>query len=162
MSRGPMPQKGIDIALPVARARGFVILCRHYYGYVCDLVIAESGRTSIVRIVRTRRLYDTVAGMAGQTGTTIAGLCRVPRDPGRSLEVWAADYYGNLRFFRVLGSGIVEISRAGTQLDPAALPESAGKNPLPGKARVPRQKTKKPAGTLKEGVSAARGEGVPG
>ena len=48
-----VPQKGIDIALPVALARGFVIFCRHYYGYVCDLIIAEIGRTTIVRVCRT-------------------------------------------------------------------------------------------------------------
>jgi hypothetical protein len=142
-----LPQKGIDIALPIALARGFVIFCRHYYGYVCDFIIAEIGRTSIVRVFRTKCLYDTVAGMAVQFGTGIAGLCRVPRDPGRSLEIWAADYYGNLRFFRVLGSGFVEISRNGTQLDPAVLPTDAEKKPLPEKVRSRRSKAKKPSGT---------------
>ena len=87
MNRGPLPQKGIDIAMPVALARGFVILCRHYYGYVCDLIIAEPGRTTIVRVFRTKRLYDTVAGMAGQFRTGIAGLSRVPRDPSHSQEI---------------------------------------------------------------------------
>jgi hypothetical protein len=162
MSRGPPPQKGIDIALPAALARGFVIFCRHYYGYVCDLIIAEIGRTSIVRVVRTRCMYDTVAGMAVQLCTAISGLCRMPRDPCRSLEVWAADYYGNLRFFRVLGSGIVEISRNGTQLDPAALPEGAVKNPLPGKGRVSRPKGKKAGDPRNGGVPTADGGVVPG
>jgi len=120
MNRGPLPHKAIEIAMPVALARGFVILCRHYYGYVCDMIIAERGRTSIVRIIRTRRLYDTVAGMAGQFRAGIAGLCRVLSDPGRSLEIWASDYYGNLRFFRVAGTGLQEIDQHGTLLDPEA------------------------------------------
>jgi hypothetical protein len=126
MSRGPLPHKGIDIAMPVARARGFVILCRHYYGYVCDFIIAEPGRTSIVRVVRTKRLFDTVDGMARQFGTGIAGLSRVPPDPGRSLEIWACDYYGNLRFFRLLGTGLVEIRQDGTVFDPVAAGSSTG------------------------------------
>jgi hypothetical protein len=157
-----LPQKGIDIALPVARSRGFVIFCRHYDGYIFDLVNAEIGRTSIVHRVRTRRLNDTVAGMAGQSGTALAGLCRVPRYPGRNLEIRAAGYYGNLRFFRVLGPGIAEISRNGAQLDPAALAGGAGKNPLPGKNRVPWPEGKKLAGSLKGEVSAAGGDGGAG
>lgn len=118
MTRGPLPHKGIGIAMPVALARGFVILCRHYYGFVCDLVIAEAGRTAIVRIFRTKRLHDTVAGMAGQFRNGIAGLARVLPDPGRSLEIWACDYYGNLRFFRVVGQGLREIDCHGTLFDP--------------------------------------------
>lgn len=120
MSRGPLPHKGIALAMPAARARGFVILCRHYSGFVCDLVIAEPVRTTIVRICRSRRLYDSVAGMAGQFQAGIAGLCRVPRGTGRSREIWAVDYYGNLRFFRVEGTGLLEIDRHGSLLDPEA------------------------------------------
>jgi hypothetical protein len=126
-----LPHKGIDIAMPVARARGFVILCRHYYGYVCDFIIAEPGRTTIVRVVRTKRLYDTVAGMAGQFGTGIAGLSRVLPDRGRSLEIWACDYYGNLRYFRLKGSGLIEIRQDGTPFDPAAIASGADEESFP-------------------------------
>jgi hypothetical protein len=119
MTRGPLPHKGIGIAMPVALGRGFVILCRHYYGFVCDLVIAEAGRTAIVRIFRTKRLHDTVADMAGQFRNGIAGLSRVFPDSGRSLEIWACDYYGNLRFFRVVeGPVLQEIDRHGSLFDP--------------------------------------------
>src|SRR5512137_2125286 len=131
MNRGPLPQKGIEIAMPVALARGFVILCRHYYGYVCDLVIAEPGRTTIVRVFRTKRLYDTVAGMAGQFRTGIAGLSRVPPDPGRSLEIWACDYYGNLRFFRLRGTDLVEIRQDGIPFDQAAVASGGGEELAP-------------------------------
>jgi hypothetical protein len=131
MNRGPLPQKGIDIAMPVALARGFIILCRHYYGYVCDLVIAEPGRTTIVRVFRTKRLYDTVAGMTGQFRTGIAGLSRVPPDPGRSLEIWACDYYGNLRFFRLRGTDLVEIRQDGTPFDQVAVACGGSKELLP-------------------------------
>lgn len=120
MSRGPLPEKAIGIAMPVALARGFIILCRHYSGYVCDLVIVEHGRTTIVLVCRTRHLYDTVAGMAAQLRTGIAGLSRLPPDPSRSFEIWACNYSGSLRFFRLVGERLVEICRNGMLLDPAA------------------------------------------
>jgi hypothetical protein len=139
MNRGPLPQKGIDIAMPVALARGFVIFCRHYYGYVCDFIIAEPGRTTIVRMFRTKRLYDTVPGMAGQFRTGIAGLSRVLPDICRSLEIWACDYYGNLRFFRLRGTGLVEIRQNGTLLDPAAAVSDSDEesSPVPNAKRIP-------------------------
>jgi hypothetical protein len=160
MSRGPLPQKGIELAMPVAQARGFVILCRHYYGYVCDLVIAEPGRTTIVRVYRAKRLYDTVAGMARQFRTGIAGLSRVPPDICRSLEIWVCDYYGNLRFFRVAGEGLIEILRTGLQLDPAAIVSCPDKEPSAGKIPSrPGRRKKTPVATV---PPEPGGEGVPG
>ncbi len=151
MSRGPVPQKGIDIALPIALARGFVIFCRHYYGYVCDLVIAEIGRTTIVRVCRTKRLYDTVAGMAGQFGTGIAGLCRVPRDPGRP---WRSGLPTITGVSGSSGSMDPDLSRypgTGHMLDPAALPEGAEKKLSPVNVQPPLPKGKKAPATLKGG-----------
>jgi hypothetical protein len=129
MSRGPVPQKAIEIALPIARARGFVMLCQRYHGSVADVIIAEfSGRTTIVCICRTKRLNELVAGMAAQFRTAIAGLSRVPPSPGRSCEIWAVDYYGNIRFFRLAGTDLVEIGRDGNPLAGSA---GASGNPLP-------------------------------
>jgi hypothetical protein len=117
MSRGPVPQKAIGIALPIARARGFVIFCRQYRGSVADLIIADfSGRTTIIRICRTKQLNEPVAGMAVQFRSAIAGLNRIPPSPGRSCEIWAVDYYGNIRFFRLAGTGLAEIGRDGNIL----------------------------------------------
>jgi hypothetical protein len=154
MNRGPLPQKGIDIAMPVAMARGFVILCKRYHGYVCDFVIAEHGRTTIVRLFRTKRLYDTVTGMAGQFRTGIAGLSRVPPDPGRSLEIWACDYYGNLRFFRLRGTELIEIRQDGTLLDPTVVASGADEESSP----VPTAGEIMSHPTCGEGSSGTNGE----
>ncbi|MGB9176728.1 MAG: hypothetical protein WCB46_08340, partial [Methanoregula sp.] len=129
MSRGPVPQKAIDTALPIAKARGFVMLCRRYHGSVADFIIADFfGRTTIVRICRTKRLNELVAGMAVQFRPAIAGLSRVPPSPGRSCEIWAVDYYRNIRFFRLTDTALVEIGQDGNLL---AGPAGAGGNPLP-------------------------------
>lgn len=164
MSPGPLPLKGIGIAMPVALARGFVILCRHYYGFVCDLVIAEPGRTTIVRIFRTKRLYDTVAGIAGQFRAGIDGFGRVPPDPGRSLEIWAVDYYANLRFFRLEGTGLVEIDRHGSLFDAGTDAAGTTEEPL----QMPAPEVPTPPGEAvgmsvpdREDTSLFAGAGVP-
>ena len=120
MTKGPVPQKAIDIALPAAMARGFGIPCRRVNGSIADFVIAGPGWTAVVTICRTKQLNEIVADMAKQFPLAIAGLARVPPAPGRSCEIWACDYYGNIRFFRVAGTGLVEIGPDGNLLaDPA-------------------------------------------
>jgi hypothetical protein len=114
MSRGPLPQKAIDTALPVAKIRGFVIVCRRYRGSVVDFIVAEpGGSTSLVRMVRTKRLHESLADMQFQLASGIAALRRVPESQGRTRELWGCDYYGNLRFFRLAGTGLVEIDSGG-------------------------------------------------
>jgi len=137
MNRGPLPEKAIAIAMPCALARGFVIRCRRYHGCVCDFVIAEPGRTTIVKIVRSKRLFDTTDGMAAQFRAGIANLSRVPPDPGRSCEIWACDYYGNVRFFRLAGTALVEISQSGAVLDPSAVHKGTGTKGSPAVREVP-------------------------
>jgi len=141
MMKGPVPEKAIDAALPIALAQGFVMLCRRHHGSVADFVLAGFGWTAIVCVCRTKRLNELPEELAAQFRSAIAGLGRVPRSPGRSCEIWACDYYGNFRFFRVVGSALVEIGRdgrllqlvggvTGTRKKPAPLP--AGGSPTAG------------------------------
>ena len=113
MTKGPVPKKAIDTALPVARARGFVILCERHRGSIASFVIAGPGGTAIVYVGRTRLLNNLPGDIEAQFGYGMAGLRRVPPAPGRSCELWACDYYGNLRFFRLEGAGVVEIDMNG-------------------------------------------------
>jgi hypothetical protein len=113
VTKGPVPKKAIEAALPVARARGFVILCERHRGSIASFVIAGPDGTAIVYVGRTRLLYNLPGDIEAQFGYGMAGLRRVPPAPGRSCELWACDYYGNLRFFRVVGIGVVEIDMDG-------------------------------------------------
>ena len=113
MTKGPVPQKALDLALPVARARGVVILCQRHRGSFASFVIAGPGGTAIVCVGRTRLLNNLPGDIEAQFAYGMAGLRRVPPAPGRSCELWACDYYGNLRFFRLDGAGVVEIDRNG-------------------------------------------------
>ena len=147
MTKGPVPKKAIDIALPVARARGLVILCQRHRGSIASFVIAGPGWTAIVYLGRTRRLSDLPGGIANQFGHGLAGLQRIPPAPNRSCEIWACDYSGNLRFFRLIRSGVVEIDIRGRVFEPVT---GAGVDP-PRSTTVPEIP-----------VPPSDGEGVPG
>jgi hypothetical protein len=131
MMKGPVPQKAIDAALPLALAQGFVMLCRRHHGSVADFVLAGFGWTAVVCVCRTKRLNELPEDLAAQFRSAIAGLGRVPRSPGRSCEIWACDYYGNFRFFRVVGSLLVEIGRDGRKLQQVAGDAGTGEKPAP-------------------------------
>lgn len=120
MTKGPVPTKAMEHALPVALARGMVILCQRHRGSFASFVIAGPGWTAIVYLGRTRQLNELPGNIASQFGYGIAGLRRIPPAPGRSCELWACDYYGNFRFFRVAGAGVVEIDREGRAPGPVS------------------------------------------
>jgi hypothetical protein len=143
MMKGPVPKKAIDIALPIALAQGFVMLCRRHHGSVADFVLAGFCWTAVVCVCRTKRLNESPEDLAAQFRSAIAGLGRVPRSPGRSCEIWACDYYGNFRFFRVVGSLLVEIGRDGRRLEPVAGDAGTIEDSYPapaGKIRFPTDK----------------------
>ena len=145
MTKGPVPKKAIEVAMPVARARGFVILCQRHRGSIASFIIAGPGWTTIVYLGRTKRFNELPGIIDVQFGYGLAGLRRVPPAPGRSCELWACDYYGNLRFFRLEGAGVVEIDMggrvpapvAGTGKDPSRSPSGEITVPIPDGEVVP-------------------------
>ena len=116
MSRGPIPEKAMDVALAAARTRGLVSLCHRSRECVCDIVIHAPGVTIDAMIRRSRRLHGSLAEMENQFAECLARFRLVPEDPCRSREFWACSQYGVLRFFRVLQSGLVELDSSGRPL----------------------------------------------
>nr|WP_320160050.1 hypothetical protein [uncultured Methanoregula sp.] len=99
-------------------------------GGVCDLIIPGTGRTTIVRMVRTRHLRGSPVEMEMQLAGAAAGPRFIPPDPGRVYEIRACNYYRSLRFFYV---GLVEIDRDGK---PIGGTEGTGETPPASMARV--------------------------
>ena len=113
MKRGPLPKKAIDIAIPFALARGFLIFCRRTHGSVCDFNILSPGRTTLVAMARAKNLYGSLADMAAELASTAADIRTMPPDPTRVFEIWACNYYKGIRFFRVERAGLVELDQDG-------------------------------------------------
>lgn len=122
MSRGPPPKKAIELALPIAQARGYVVFCKRERGSICDIVIFGEGVTIVVRLARTKRINQSLADMEAQFAGATACLVRIPKTDRRIREIWACDYHNNLRFFQITGTGLIEIGRDG---------KPAGINPPP-------------------------------
>ncbi|MGA7798883.1 hypothetical protein [Methanoregula sp.] len=116
MTRGPLPKKAIDEALPVAQARGMVILCKPGAGSVCDFAIAGTTQTPLVRVKRSRRIHCPLPEIESQFAEPLALLRLVPATRERCRELWVCGQYGALRFFRVGDAGLAEIDRDGRPL----------------------------------------------
>jgi len=116
MTRGPLPKKAIDVALPVAQARGMVILCKPGAGSVCDFAIAGTALTPLVRVKRSRRIHCPLPEIEAQFAESLARLRLVPATAERCRELWVCGQYGAIRFFRVGDAGLVEIDRDGRPL----------------------------------------------
>ncbi|MEN6360987.1 MAG: hypothetical protein ABFD59_13190 [Smithella sp.] len=127
MTRGPPPEKAIALALPIAQARGFAVFCKRERGSVCDIVIFNNAVTIVVRLARTKCINQSVADMEAQFAGAATCLGRIPAADRRSREIWACDYYNNLRFFQVNGTGFVEIGRDGKPVGNNDRPGDPGK-----------------------------------
>jgi hypothetical protein len=89
-------------------------------GNTADLMVSGGGILAIIRLQNAPRLYGTPAEIAREFSDAIARLRLHPAGGPVSRELWLYSRYGVLRFFRVLGDGIVEIGADGKE--PAAGP----------------------------------------
>jgi len=118
MSRGMFSQKAFDAALPVAQARGQVILLQHHPGAPYDFLIISAAGIIAVCTRRSRRLHGSLAEIAERHRNTIALIGVAEFSPGFIREFWLWSPYGTMRFFRVDGPVITELDRLGVPVMP--------------------------------------------
>ena len=114
-----------------------MIPSQRHRGSIASFIITGPGWTAIVYPGRTRHLNELPGEITTEIGFGIAGLHRIPPAPGRSCEIRACHCFGNLRFFRLAGSGVAEIDMngnvpervTGTGMDPPRSP--SGEIPVP-------------------------------
>jgi len=128
MSRGRPPKSGINLALPVARARGRVMAIEQNGETPAMLVIAADGKVVLVYIRRVDPFRVTPEEMEAENRRALALVRSLPSSTDIIREFWPYSKYGTFRFFRVEDAGLREIGRDGRPLS-----KTKG-NPDPGPA----------------------------
>ncbi|MFA5213727.1 MAG: hypothetical protein WC406_10360 [Methanoregula sp.] len=115
MTRGPAPVIWKDSALPVANVRGHVMIFAHSARNLADFVIVGSGTLASVRMRKVRCLHSPPENIEAELRNEVSMLRRIPGG-SVSRELWPYSRYGVLRFFRVEGTGLVEIGADGKMI----------------------------------------------
>lgn len=116
MSRGRPPYNGIDLALPIAEARGRVMEIVQNGDTPAMFVIDADGKIFFVYIRRVDPFRVTPAEMEAENRKVLALIRSLPSSPDIIREFWPYSKYGTLRFFRVEDSRLLEIGRDGRPL----------------------------------------------
>jgi len=124
MTRGRPPQKALDEALPIARARGDLLEFKEEPAFDCDFMFLATDRFCIVRIKRTRHLWCTPEGLEAQCPEAIEKFRHIHAPAFLSREIWFWSPYSIFRFFRIEDAGLVELDQDGKVLI-ASRPERA-------------------------------------
>ena len=120
MSRGRPPSKGMDIALPVAKARGRVIELVQNGDTLADFEIIIGGVVIFVSLCRADPFRCTPADIEAGSRVRIARLRSVPASAHIIRELWIYSKYGSLRLFRVEDTWLLEIGPDGMPLGAGA------------------------------------------
>jgi hypothetical protein len=116
MSRGPYPGRTLAAALPIAAIRGTVHRIRLARGSLYDFVISTAVPVAFVRVKYTDRILLTLEEAEKYYHEAITGLRAIVSTENISRELWVRSRHGTWRFFRVMKTSLVELSRDGMPL----------------------------------------------
>lgn len=124
MTRGRPPQKGLDVAIPIAQERGKVMEFRQSSENLCEFLIIGNGCLAVVRVRKARRLHGTIVDVETDFSDTVIQARTIPCGGPVSRELWLYSRFCVMRFFRIMDTGLTEIDRYGlpfvtTPLEPA-------------------------------------------
>jgi hypothetical protein len=121
MSRGRPPQKGLDVAIPIAHERGMVMEFRQTSENLCEFVIIGNGSLAMVRVRKARSLHGTKNMIEADFSGAITQARTIPCGGPVSRELWLYSRFGVMRFFRIEEAGLTELDRHGLPLITAPL-----------------------------------------
>ena len=118
MSRGPRPQRALEEAVPIAKARGIVQMVFSGPERIFDLAIISKIPVAFARVMFAPKILATIHELAEYFKPEIAGLRLIARDAAVTAELWIRSKHGTWRFFKVTPDFMVEIDREGKRLEP--------------------------------------------
>jgi hypothetical protein len=121
MTRGRRPLMALREAVLIAKKRGETRQFMYEPGMICNFVIYCPGIVAHVRIKRVTRVHCDHAWIEGEAADALTTLRAIASGPGISRELWVFLPRGAFRFFRVIDTGLIELSRDGS-----VMPEKPG------------------------------------
>jgi hypothetical protein len=116
MTRGRPPSRGMDAALPIAKARGRVLEFVQNGETPAEFEIVGDGKIIFVRIRRADPFRRTPEELDAENRELLAQIRSIPANVNIHREFWAYSKYGTLRFFRVEDTWLLEIGHDGLPL----------------------------------------------
>jgi hypothetical protein len=116
MSRGPLPRRALDAALPVARQRGTVRQAERGPELLYDFTILGVAPIAFVRVKYAARIRAALPEIVACFQEEISLIRLITHDAAISRELWLCSKHGTLRFFRVTNDGLIELGRDGKVL----------------------------------------------
>ena len=120
MPRGRPPTKGLEDALPLARARGRVMQFVQQEECAAELLVIMDGEIVFIRIRRSVRIRKTLPDIEAEFREPVDMLRTIPDREHVLREFWLYSKYGTWRYFRIEETGLVEIDCNGKPLNPPA------------------------------------------
>lgn len=113
MTRGRPLARGIDAAVAIARKRGCVMKFEYGFENTCDLLIRTAHHIVLARVRRMDKISASVTEIEHASRDIIAELRLFPESAQIFLEFWSYSRHGTYRFFRISGTGLVELGGDG-------------------------------------------------
>ena len=117
MSRGPYPGRTLAAALPIAEIRGTVQKIRSARESMYDIVISTAVPVAFVRVKRSDRILLSLEEAEVLHVEAITGLRSIVSAENISRELWLRSRHGTWRFFRIMKTALIELSRNGMPLE---------------------------------------------
>jgi len=110
MSRGPVSEKALDTALPLAAMRGTVYFLKPGRESPADFEIVNKQGVTLISVRMSRCLHIPLADLEAEYGDAIFRLRAVPISPAVYRELWLCSRYGRWRFFEIRDRDIIELA----------------------------------------------------
>lgn len=112
MTRGPVSQKALDAALPLATLRGTVYFLKpgRETETPADFEIVNRQGVTFVSVHMSRCLHNSLTGMEAEYQESVFRLRAIPISPSVYRELWVCSRYGRWRFFEVRDRDLAELA----------------------------------------------------
>jgi hypothetical protein len=115
--RGPRPWKALDLAIPIAKARGIIQMATGGPERIYDISIVSKIPIVFAGVMFAPKILATIPELEEYYRKDLARLRLIARNAAVLAELWIRSRHGTWRFFQVAPSTLVEIDSEGKRIE---------------------------------------------